>query len=78
MSREPEDLKYDEQHFWVDIDGDEATLGITEYAQDRLGEILYVELPDLDSFHEGDYFLSIESGKREQELTAPFDHSRQR
>ncbi len=44
----PEDLLYSREHIWVRIDGDMATLGITDYAQERLGEILSVEFPEID------------------------------
>lgn len=69
-----EDLKYDlEQHLWIKNDGDTALIGITDYAQDQLGEILFVELPEEDSFGKEDYLMCIESGKKDQELEAPFD-----
>ena len=42
----PTDLRYTKDHEWVRVDGDEATIGITAYAADQLGDIVFVELPD--------------------------------
>lgn len=71
----PRDLKYDkDQHLWFEIDGDEAAVGITDYAADQLGEILFVELPDEDDeFDEGDEFSVVESAKTASGLDAPFE-----
>ncbi|MGI6108966.1 MAG: glycine cleavage system protein H [Eubacteriaceae bacterium] len=70
----PQNLKYDaDQHLWIDIDGDTATIGITDYAQNQLGELLFVELPDEDDdFERGDEFSVVESGKKANGLEAPF------
>ncbi len=69
-----QDLYFDkDQHFWIQKDHDDFYFGITDYAQDQLGDILFVELPDLDNYQEEDYLLSIESDKKDQELFAPFD-----
>ena len=46
---QPENLLYSKEHEWVKIDGDVATIGITDYAQDSLGDIVYVELPKVGS-----------------------------
>jgi len=43
----PENLKYTEEHEWVSVDGDVATIGITDYAQSELGDIVFVELPEI-------------------------------
>jgi glycine cleavage system H lipoate-binding protein len=43
----PEGLKYSKEHEWVLVEGDSATIGITEYAQEELGDIVYVELPEV-------------------------------
>ena len=60
----PEDLLYSRDHIWVRVDGDMATLGITDYRQESLGEILSVEFPEIDSYIERDEaFGSIESTK---------------
>ena len=60
----PEDLKYSEEHEWVKVNGNMATIGITDYAQDQLGEIVYVELPaEGERFSKADAFGSVESVK---------------
>jgi glycine cleavage system H protein len=64
MKTFPEDLLYSREHIWVRVDGDIATLGITDYAQESLGEILSVEFPEIDTYIERDEaFGSIESTK---------------
>ena len=70
----PANLKYDvEQHLWFDIDGDTVKIGITDFAQDKLGDILYVDLPEEDDeFDEGDEFTEVESGKKATSLEIPF------
>jgi len=68
----PEDLFYSHEHVWVRVDGDMATLGITDYAQETLGEILSVEFPEIDSYIERDEtFGSIESTKQVIDLISP-------
>jgi glycine cleavage system H protein len=67
----PEDLLYSREHIWVRVDGDMATLGITDYAQECLGEILSIEFPELDTYVERDEaFGSIESTKAVVDLIA--------
>jgi glycine cleavage system H protein len=67
----PEDLLYSREHIWVRVDGDMATLGITDYAQESLGEILSLEFPDIDTYVERDEaFGSIESTKAVVDLIA--------
>ena len=67
----PEDLLYSREHVWVRVDGDMATLGITDYAQESLGEILSVEFPEIDTYVERDEaFGSIESTKAVVDLIA--------
>jgi glycine cleavage system H protein len=67
----PEDLLYSREHIWVRIDGDMATLGITDYAQESLGEILSIEFPEIDTYVERDEsFGSIESTKAVVDLIA--------
>jgi glycine cleavage system H protein len=65
-------LRYTKDHEWVRVDGDEATIGITEYAADQLGDIVFVELPDagrtLDQFAA---FGVVESVKAVSDLFAP-------
>jgi len=68
----PNDLVYSREHTWVRIDGDIATVGITDYAQDKLGEILSVELFSEDSpVEQGEPFGVIESLKVTTELISP-------
>jgi glycine cleavage system H protein len=68
----PTDLRYTKDHEWVRVDGDEATIGITAYAADQLGDIVFVELPDagrsLDQFST---FGVVESVKAVSDLFAP-------
>ncbi|HPL65810.1 MAG TPA: glycine cleavage system protein GcvH [Smithellaceae bacterium] len=67
----PEDLLYSREHIWVRVDGDMATLGITDYAQECLGEILSIEFPEIDTYVERDEaFGSIESTKAVVDLIA--------
>ena len=68
----PNELKYSKEHEWVKVEGNVATIGITEYAQSELGDIVFVELPETDDeINEGDTFGSIESVKTVSELYAP-------
>ena len=68
----PEDLLYSREHIWLRIDGDMATLGITDYAQESLGEILSVEFPEIDTYIERDEtFGSVESTKVVADLISP-------
>jgi len=65
-------LKYAEEHEWVKKEGDTVKIGITDYAQDQLGEIVFVELPEVDSeFDKGDEFGTLESTKAVSELYMP-------
>ncbi|AFA47724.1 glycine cleavage system protein GcvH [Acetobacterium woodii] len=70
----PDELKYEkDQHIWVSVEGNQATLGITDFAQNQLGELLFVELPDVDDeFAKGDEFSVVESSKKVSPLEAPF------
>jgi glycine cleavage system H protein len=68
----PEDLMYTKDHEWVRIDGDVALIGITDYAQDQLGEIVFVELPQEDEeFSRGDPFGVVESVKAVNDILLP-------
>jgi len=68
----PDDLLYSSEHLWVRVDGDLATIGVTDYAQEKLGEVLSVELPEADTEIERDEpFGTIESSKAIVELIAP-------
>ncbi|MDZ4064866.1 MAG: glycine cleavage system protein GcvH, partial [Coriobacteriia bacterium] len=68
----PSELKYDKEHEWVRVDGDVATLGISHFAQDQLGEVVFVDLPsEGDTIGAGETFGEIESVKSVSELYAP-------
>ena len=68
----PEDVRYAESHEWLKATGDTARIGITDYAQDQLGDIVFVELPDVgESFEKGDEFGTVESVKAVSELYLP-------
>ena len=68
----PSEFKYSKEHEWVKVEGYTATIGITEYAQGVFGDIVFVELPDVDDeINEGDTFGSVESVKTVSELYAP-------
>jgi glycine cleavage system H protein len=70
----PSDLKYTKDHEWIRISGDTAEIGITDYAQQQLGDVVYVELPDVGrTIAAGESFGSIESVKAVSELFAPMD-----
>ncbi|MBN2460000.1 MAG: glycine cleavage system protein GcvH [Candidatus Cloacimonetes bacterium] len=66
------DLYYTETHEWVKVDGNQAYIGITDYAQHELGDIVYIELPDEgDEVMAGEAFGSIEAVKAVEDLVAP-------
>jgi glycine cleavage system H protein len=68
----PADLKYTKDHEWVRLSGDQARVGITDYAQKQLGDVVYLELPEVGrTFKQGDVFGTIESVKAVSELYAP-------
>jgi glycine cleavage system H protein len=68
----PEDLQYTKSHEWVRIDGDTATIGITDHAQDELGDVVFVELPDEGAtFDAGESFGTVESVKAVSDLYTP-------
>jgi glycine cleavage system H protein len=68
----PSDLRYTKDHEWVRVDGDEATVGITEYAASQLGDIVFVELPDAGrSLEQFAAFGVVESVKAVSDLFAP-------
>ena len=72
MSNIPADLKYTEQHEWLKIDGDVATVGITDYAQGALGDLGFVELAAVGKqVKTGDAFVVVESVKAASEVYAP-------
>ncbi len=68
----PQDLKYTKEHEWVKVDGITATIGITDHAQGELGDIIFVEFPDIDQEIEKDEpFGTIEAVKTVADLFAP-------
>ena len=68
----PEDVKYTKDHEWARSENDVVTIGINDYAQDQLGEIVFVELPEEgDTFSREDEFGSVESVKAVSELYIP-------
>jgi glycine cleavage system H protein len=68
----PADLKYTKDHEWVRIAGAEARVGITDYAQKQLGDVVYLELPEVGrTIKKGEVFGTIESVKAVSELYAP-------
>lgn len=72
MSEAPADLRYTENHEWVRVEDDVATIGITAFAQNELGEVVYVELPEVgETFEAGDAFGSIESVKAAEDVFTP-------
>ncbi len=72
MKTFPDDLLYSREHIWVAVDGNMATLGITDYAQERLGDVDEVDLPKVDTFVERDEpFGTIESANDVFELVSP-------
>ncbi len=68
----PEELRYRETHEWVRVEGDEAVVGITDYAQEELGDVVYVELPELGrEVAAGEAVAVIESVKTASDIYAP-------
>ncbi|HKG45792.1 MAG TPA: glycine cleavage system protein GcvH [Pyrinomonadaceae bacterium] len=72
MANVPEDLHYSKDHEWVRVDGGQAIIGITDYAQDSLGDVVYVELPKAEEeFAANEPFGSVESVKAVSEVFTP-------
>ena len=72
MANIPEDLHYSKDHEWVRVDGDVATIGITDFAQHSLGDVVYIELPTVgDKFAGHEAFGSVESVKAVSEVFTP-------
>lgn len=68
----PEELRYTEDHEWVLVEGDVATIGITDFAQDQLGDVVFVELPEVgDTLEAGKTFGVVESVKAVSDVYAP-------
>lgn len=68
----PEDVRYSNDHEWAKVTGDNVRIGVSDYAQDQMGDIVFVEMPDVgDTFDAGDEFGTLESVKAVSELYAP-------
>ena len=76
MANVPEDLHYSKDHEWVRVDGSNAIIGITDYAQNSLGDVVYVELPKAgENFSANESFGSVESVKAVSEMFMPVSGS---
>ena len=74
MASYPAGYKYTKDHEWVDLSGDRGKVGITDYAQAQLGDVVYVELPEVGTkLKQGQSFGTIESVKAVSELYSPVD-----
>ena len=72
MANVPEDLHYSKDHEWIRVEGDVGTIGITDHAQNSLGDVVYVELPKAgESFSAHEPFGSVESVKAVSEIFSP-------
>ncbi|MBQ4184486.1 MAG: glycine cleavage system protein GcvH [Bacteroidales bacterium] len=72
MSKIVEGLKYSESHEWVKVEGDIAIIGVSDFAQKEMGEITYVDVPEVDDeFEAGEDFGALESVKASSELYCP-------
>jgi glycine cleavage system H protein len=68
----PANLRYTKEHEWLSLDGDTATVGITDFAQGELGDVVYVEIETVNqALHEGDVFGSVEAVKTVSDLFLP-------
>ena len=68
---DPATLKYAKTHEWVHLDGDVATIGISDFAADALSDLVYIELPEPGNIGQGEVFGTIESTKSANDLYAP-------
>jgi glycine cleavage system H protein len=72
MSNIPENLRYSKDHEWVKVEGDVASIGITDYAQHSLGDVVYIDMPRVgDKFGTHEAFGSVESVKAVSEIFTP-------
>lgn len=72
MSNIPENLRYSKDHEWVSVDGEVASIGITDYAQHSLGDVVYIDMPRVgDKFGTHEAFGSVESVKAVSEIFTP-------
>jgi glycine cleavage system H protein len=68
----PEELRYSKDHEWIRVDGDRGRIGITDYAQDQLGDVVFLELPEVGrTLAPGEQFGTVESVKAVSELYSP-------
>ena len=68
----PQDIRYHKEHTWIRVSGKKGTIGITDYAQDALGDIVYIELPEIDSAVDaGTEITEIESTKSTSSVISP-------
>lgn len=68
----PKELYYSKEHTWAKVEGDIATIGISDFAQDQLGEILFVEMPEIgDKITQDKSFGVVESSKKASDVIAP-------
>jgi len=68
----PNEFRYSEDHEWLGVEGDRGTIGITDYAQNQLGDVVFVELPEVGrALKAGDVFGTVESVKAVSELFSP-------
>lgn len=71
-SRIPDDLRYSKDHEWARVDGDQATVGITDFAQDALGDVVFVDLPEVGAaLKQFEKFGEVESVKSVSDLFSP-------
>ena len=72
----PDDLRYTKEHEWVRVEGDLVRVGITDFAQDALGDVVYVDLPDVGTeLHAGQAFAEVESTKSVSDVFSPIEGS---
>ena len=68
----PSEYRYTEEHEWLSVEGDECTIGITDYAQGELGEVVYVDMPEVgETFDVGDVVGAIDSSKTSADVYTP-------
>ena len=67
----PENLKYTNDHEWIKVEGNIGTIGVTDYAQGELGDIIYIDIPELKNVAKGEAFGTIEAVKTVADMFAP-------
>lgn len=67
----PDNLKYTKEHEWIRVEGSSGTVGITDYAQGELGDVIYVDIPEEKDVNQGDSFGTIEAVKTVSDIYAP-------